>query len=514
MDSLPDELLVTICEDIASPVTSFTSPMVHDASRDLAALCATNHRLKRIATPLLYHSIDCRMENRDTHLVDFLRTLQEAPDLRRHIKSIRHRPHIGSSYKDKIYQDGSVDQRGGNWIRRMILSTAKELQLPQANTIYHDWMKGDDIPLALAALQTPELEQLGARYPYNTTNSREAPFLLEALVRAALGKPLGATHGFEKLRVLYLEFWDSSEWPIATIAPLVLLPSLQDLSLTRWTSPYYDDLTHYPNNYVFGLPPVWPVISCNLTRLALHRPRASSAVIAGLINTCKTLTSFECTSPITREGGDWFANISAALSKHSDTLEHLGIGLSNTSQTHRMYYSLYNVRPSAALHRLSSIRLPLFTTASHSDYMSMETNIPTSVENLHLDIPKGAEETAEIYFSYFLDACIRGAFPHLKYIRLRFKRNCFLDDFPFPFTKYEPPFKVQGVRLDAMFNSFAKEAELPDPITEHRIKAVFPGHYDYWAKTSFVEDTCFIFAGTFKDVGSVIELEQTYWQGF
>jgi hypothetical protein len=85
-DLNPDELLLAICENVACPITSFTSPVAHDALRDLRTLCVTNRRFNRVATPLLYHPIDHRIDNEDSHLEKFFKRLQEALVLRRHVK--------------------------------------------------------------------------------------------------------------------------------------------------------------------------------------------------------------------------------------------------------------------------------------------------------------------------------------------------------------------------------------------------------------------------------------------
>ena len=526
MESLPVELLLAIVETVACPITSFTSPSASSASRDLAALCGTSHRLHRIVTPFLYNSIECSVEEESHQLGKLCKTLQEAPGLRRHVKSIRYKPAPKIKLSPEQSKGRDSEQSKSCEDHEAQASTsmqrvAEALQLPQSDTFHWQMVEGNDIPLTLVVLQSPQLEDLRVSYAHVVRVARmKEPYLLEALVRTALKRPLGTTQDFQNLRVLHLDFGRYCYWPITTAVALTYLPCLDELTLGKWNSRSSNDFSidNEEDNYVLGHKMVLPERECSPTKLALFHPAASPVMIAKLINACKTLTSFECASPIPKY--EWFVEIAAALKKHSDTLERLSLG--DKVLRFADNRGLSGFRPCKGLHRLSWIRLPLACDPPEIGYASSVGNLPTSVKFLFLDVHKSEEQGLEDYFSYFVDACLRGDFPRLGTVRLRFKYSTF-NHLPIDFPKYTPLLDEVGIRLEALLwsDDVREDPEKGPSLPKvDRIKQLFPGHYDHWIRIENREDRGVgiemphIDAATVEHVGTRIELEEDYLRGY
>jgi hypothetical protein len=89
MDELPNELLLHTFSYLHAPIAQFSTPSLLGLSSDLASVCRVSHHFNKLATPLLYESIE---RTGDINSLAFDRlptTLLERPDLGRHIKNIR-----------------------------------------------------------------------------------------------------------------------------------------------------------------------------------------------------------------------------------------------------------------------------------------------------------------------------------------------------------------------------------------------------------------------------------------
>jgi hypothetical protein len=156
---------------------------------------------------------------------------------------IPHVPRLGnrSSYEDdeedesKTYKkmlDEAMDRR--TWLLDMIKSSAAEINLPFQNHWINNAIRGEDIPLALSILQAPDLERIWFRLPHTYLKSKWVCFLSTAIAYSTYGKSPDGVPRFERLTVIHIDLSRSGvQWPVSDALPILLLPSLADLTLGR-----------------------------------------------------------------------------------------------------------------------------------------------------------------------------------------------------------------------------------------------------------------------------------------
>jgi hypothetical protein len=328
MDALPNEILLNIFDLLYPPITHLSSPSGLDRSRDLYSLCLVCQTFNQIATPLLYESIE-RTGNMTTLAYRQLpQVLLRKPKLRQYIKSIRLKlgddVEVGEpmlhedtdsngsneeteeSYEDYHEEDPIVDivpaevQERYTWLSDIVEHLSTELGLPFAPALLRNAIRGDDIPITMCVFLAPNLERLWYRVPITHMETNTPCPLLAGIACSAFGTPLGEIHRFEKIRVLHIDLYRSGAYqsPVSCALPLLLLPSLVDLTLGGWGTDVRlpGRLALIPDDVdsdFLGKRWTWPVRSSSITKLSLLRPNVNSTMVAKMLLACRALSRFE-----------------------------------------------------------------------------------------------------------------------------------------------------------------------------------------------------------------------------
>lgn len=326
----PIEAVGKLPEEMVHQICSLTN------SSTLFNVCLASRRLNRIATPVLYRSLDrtypCpSSEKEGCPITQCLETLRHRPELRSCIKTIRHTV-------EGVWGHQSCDHPGPALMQEFAMLLGLD-QLVFAKP--PGWVKEDRF-VTLLALLAPNLEHLELRRARSMWGweAGSVSLLLEQLSRSALG--IGTIHKFDKLRFLHVEAGSAFCIPNQHAFPLVLLPRLEYLTLGGWghiENPDPDDLDDEdlgggsnvidPNDSdMFGQPWKWPVRTSPISELSLRYPKTSSEAACNMILACKALTGFSCDRfcQFPKVGNrEVYTHITSALHEHRHTLRELTI---------------------------------------------------------------------------------------------------------------------------------------------------------------------------------------------
>jgi hypothetical protein len=394
MARLPEELIHQIFASIDPPIKVYSSPPRYNRMHNLSRVCRVSKQFRRIATPLLYTSVERGLH--DTNFAKLLVTLAAEPGLCQYIRSIRQKPGAKYDYDamthvSRFSEEGSMSAK----VAPIVLS-ATRLRMPYVQSLITRWLQQEDIVLALCAFHAPNIECLvvnpGAPKPGLPFES----ILLQAISRSALGLPYGKIHSFKRLRVLYLDFSAYTYFPASNALPLLLLPSLEDLTLAAWGKLPFGWDRHDAQHAPFGQDWTWPRRASPIKKLSLLYPRVDPATASKMILACKALVKFETTNHLTPIGGrhGWYGLISAALLEHAGTLRELSIGERSSEMTEIGYHGrLWCAR---SLINLRYLRVPYHVLVGRACIEDFRNMVPTSLRHLIISLPKGlrCQETA------------------------------------------------------------------------------------------------------------------------
>jgi hypothetical protein len=387
MARLPEELIHQIFASIDPPIEVYSSPPRYDRMHNLSRVCRVSKQFRRIATPLLYTSVERGLH--DTNFAKLLVTLAAEPGLCQYIRSIRQKH--GAKYDfdatthiSRFSEEGSMSAKVAP-----IVSSATRLRMPYVQGLITRWLNQEDILLALCAFHAPNIECLvvnpGAPKPGLPFES----ILLQAISRSALGLPYGKVHSFKRLRVLHLDFSAYTYFPASNALPLLLLPSLEDLTLAVWGKLPFSWDRHDAQHAPFGQDWTWPRRASPIKKLSLLYPRVDPATASKMILACKSLVKFETTNHVTPIGGrhGWYGLISAALLEHAGTLRELSIGERSSEMTEIGYHGrLWCAR---SLINLRYLRVPYHVLVGRACIEDFRNMVPTSLRHLIVSLPKG-----------------------------------------------------------------------------------------------------------------------------
>ncbi|KAI4687757.1 uncharacterized protein J4E88_003348 [Alternaria novae-zelandiae] len=430
MDDLPNELLIHIVDQLRGP-TTWSEPADYSRTHALAALCCVSKKLYHIARPLLYESID--LPPTDGFLPQSQRLfarLQEQPSLRFEIKALRQKT------RARLRQDGDGTMRVRDEYRTDITRDVRAFGLgtEDASALVGRWLGYEDLYFALLAFRTPNLEHLWARsaVSYDWPLDECKNTLLEGIGRMAMGVSWLHTHRFDNLKILYFDFSNSPEMSARCALPLLLLPSLDELTLValggwfqipenefegEWEGESEheaadDDLT------IFGRPWLWPVRSSPITKLSLFKPVFSEIAVKKMILACKALERFECSHPLRSSTKDqWFGALVPALNDHIESLQNLSL-LCRPPR----WPSLENTRmaqldPLHEFTNLNSVRVSLNLVSDPGETLSarnLPAFLPPSITSLHVHYPREPNDEADQQLLDVLTAYKDGVLPSLK----------------------------------------------------------------------------------------------------
>jgi hypothetical protein len=218
MARLPEELIHQIFASIDPPIEVYSSPPRYDRMHNLSRVCRVSKQFRRIATPLLYTSVERGLH--DTNFAKLLVTLAAEPGLCQYIRSIRQKHGAkydfdATTHLSRFSEEGSMSAKVAP-----IVSSATRLRMPYVQGLITRWLNQEDILLVLCAFHAPNIECLvvnpGAPKPGLPFES----ILLQAISRSALGLPYGKVHSFKRLRVLHLDFSAYTYFPASNALPL------------------------------------------------------------------------------------------------------------------------------------------------------------------------------------------------------------------------------------------------------------------------------------------------------
>ena len=443
LSRLPEELLHQIFASIDPPMESYSSVSQYARTHNLSRVCLVSKQFRRIATPMLYMSIERGLQDAD--FARLLVTLTEEPGLNQYVKCIRQKPQARTSY-DAAQADLPAGNNGLAYRATPVLSAATKLGMPYVQGLVTRWLHQEDILLTLCAFQAPNLEYLIVNPAAPKPGLPFESILLQGISRSALGCPFGTVHPFKHLRVLHLDFSAYTYFPASNALPLLLLPSLEDLTLGAWgklpLGRDKEDAQHAP----FGQDWTWPRRKSPIKKLSLLYPRVDPNTASKMILACKSLVRFETTNHNTPTGGrnGWYGLISSALLEHAGSLEELSIGERSSEMSEVRYHGrLWCAR---SLINLRYLRVPYHVLVGRGSIKDFCSLVPTSLRHLIVTLPKNlrCREIAPSGESSYGDR----RFPHLYLIELHQKsvvqnrshegwsQNCiwFLDEFRMLFS--------------------------------------------------------------------------------
>ena len=417
MDDIPDELLLHIVGQLRGP-TSWTEPADDGRMPALAALCRVSKKLNSIARPLLYESID--RPPADIKLKwswKFLKHVLSQPDIRLHVKALRQKQPAMKSLVHWPKFEGNEEKR---FLELWILTglDAKSSRLCQQR-----FANREDVFFALAAFWLPNLERIWIRLPSCNVIGGTC-LLLEGIGRTIMGRHSPARHNFQNLKTLYIDFHSTPVMSTASVLPLLLLPSLDDLTLGSWgcrpntpgAMPPF--LTDENDSIVYNVPWRWPIPSSPISKLSLIRPYVSENMVKKVIRACKALQQFECTLPTPHRPGDrWFGSIVSALNDHSESLEDLSVACRVVYGASPAKYRLAQLEPLSNLTNLKSIRVPLYLVSDPDrSERSVLQFFPQSIEHVHIEWLRALNVRADKQLPGILAMRKAGYFTSLRHV--------------------------------------------------------------------------------------------------
>lgn len=415
-DSLPDELIFCILQNIEPPITSLQGPARY--TTPYYNLCLVSRRFNSIATSILYNTIEHYGPPSFASPARLLRTLKERPNLAQNIKTIRH----------KAFYAGRLSSWGYPSTDTSVLDLWNTFEIP-------DWMQlrprsddaGDDLELTLLVLQAAKLEKLIVRTWMHKIHWPDLPTWLTGLTRIAhgvhLGKDLGSLHPFSSLRQLHVDVHPTDT---TKYFPLFLLPSLTDLTLCHWGE---ESLWEEDPNTVYGYPWKWRPHSNKIERLTFKLPNVSAKTMSHAIRSCKALKYFQCHElSLEIEGNEWewYAGISEALLEHRYTLEELSI--SESLFENDCFTDWGVMGPLSGMHALRKLRIPFYIFIGLEGSRVNEPVLPCNIEKFIVELAEEAsEEDCKWFFQSLELALSVGHLPslHIVEIRCRFLSVCF-----------------------------------------------------------------------------------------
>ena len=417
LESLPDELLLLICEHLASQPTS-----IHDKPYDQATfynLCLVSQRWNCIATPFLYATIGLSSSSFAGRKL--LRTLLAKPFLAEHITVVRQvspseEVSNGSIHHPKMFADTNT-----------ILPMAEQLDIwENPDTDFRLWVPGQDRDLAILLFQSPKIKSIYFQTSESELlrDSRELPTWIMALGQIAQGQQLGKIHHFSSLRNIYIEMHGIASMELF---PLFLLPSLVNLSISHLGvysdqgegSGYEDD-----PQIVYGRPWTWKKPCNNIQRLAFHFPAQLGTTIINAIASCKALRSFELdmgSDQIASDFKDLKTGVLKALFAHADTLEELRMSGTYTRTEARELGDLGSL---CELKHLKVLSAPVYLLKRPNSpqraikYTELDDiHLPPSIQNLALRIEHDTKTShLDLYLESLYFSLRDHKLPHLKTI--------------------------------------------------------------------------------------------------
>lgn len=336
---MPPELLHNIFSHISIPTWGSTS----DYHRAFAGLARSCRALHDISIRYLYARYEAPLEQ---PITGFLRRLAQHDDLSHMLKQISI---LGSR--------GPVHRR----LRREIRTQISHLSAPYCSVwsieARDNLASRNELELAILVLEATSLESLTMEKDTERRDRRfdnltaPPPWLLPLLNAgrdyALADGGLTAHLPYQTLHSLKIDLQDSNShclthlFPISpspstttSLTHLFNLPALQNLHIRnlldhaflRWLrhGGGWEDMKTYPS----PTPPPLSTVHSPITSLVLENIQIPTSHILWMIHACESLHTFSITGVDTPqcvawESRRWCADILAALSAHSNTLEHL-----------------------------------------------------------------------------------------------------------------------------------------------------------------------------------------------
>ncbi|KAF2475496.1 uncharacterized protein BDR25DRAFT_340226 [Lindgomyces ingoldianus] len=336
-------------------------------------------------------------------------------------------------YIDRVYEP-RPDKSEMAAVKDRQMKSAFDLQLPYSLVHIQDTLQSwgsPHIDLGLLISQTPKLEHL--HVSTEVESSEHPPMWLDVLTQAAGGGSLGLVHAFSFLKVLQI---DISYLPPATAISIFRMPSLKDLTIHNWDGEY-DQYGRYlgssPAPIVHGTFYKWPSRLANIEKLTLAAPCLTGSFISHAIRACKALKRLECRDAAwgdVREDEELYTKISDAILAHSKSLEELDIQEPFYNRQDRLHYG--ELKSTSTLIRLKTMRIPFGLLVGTQEAPSrLPDCLPSSIETLILAFPSDGEpEGFERQLNDLCETCVRGRFPHLRYILIRWATLELVETFP------------------------------------------------------------------------------------
>jgi len=423
MDRLPEELLLQIFESIGPSPQHYSSPSGYDRTWQHAQICLVSTKFRRIATPLLYQSIECGQGLQN--ITDLGTTLMTNPKLGDYIKSIRikstraehHAKCLGWFVHPRLGTDalsGAECVLFSSWLERLCPEQPDWIDIMRYTS--------RDVILALCVLTARNLRSLWISGPRDQGNSPglSYAFLIQSILDSAAGSSPSVVHSFEHLRTLHLDLQHCKHDQAVQIVSIMQLPHLEDLTLARWGDRYGHYLEMNRNSED------WSPRSSNVVRLSLLMPKVSSHIITGMIRACKALKRFEFTRPefIPINDQSMYAHIFEAIHEHASSIEEMSVG--DASYRLRMHYPHERLRGLQAT-QVRKLRIPYEILRRFDESSDSFTVLPPSIEIIILQLPTTVGCSTMARLRDLCDACQAGEFPNLKRIELRQERYHYAD---------------------------------------------------------------------------------------
>jgi hypothetical protein len=452
MLNLPHALLVHIIEWVGAHQPS------HQPPKDIAHVCLVNRKLNNIATPILYRHIGRALpyygiEHGRSIFYRCLGTLQARPQYRTYVKTLQDVPCPETTSQQKSSSTAksslALNYRG-TVPESYIMTLANELELDSEDLLARH-ARGEDLWLTLCTLLTPNVEKIKTLLRGRHALQNPVNLLLEHISRSAIGQPIGQVHTFSRLYVLHLETVYPLRLPVTYSFPLLLLPTLERLTLGGWGGTYDGETYIYdPNNTtVFSQPWTWPLRSSPITSLSFRSPLAKSSIACNMIRACTSLLKFESTSIASisvKDCEDWYTPIAEALQDHRHTLREIKIEEDfNPILLPSVFGWLHSLQHMSCLTRL---RIPWRILLGFDGSVTLHEALPQSIEEVTIELYDIPDEDLEKAFTQLHEQCANRKFARLRRVHLLWRLEAMPLTFSFDVEKVRNVYATGRVQFD------------------------------------------------------------------